>query len=57
MTDLAAVQAALAEGGVRVSAPNGRIRLSTHVYTTPEQIARAAGIIETFVDGDAEVMP
>lgn len=57
VTDLAAVQAALAEGGVRVSAPNGRIRLSTHVYTTPEQVERAAGIIGPFVDGEAEVMP
>lgn len=57
VTDLAAVQAALAEGGVRVSAPNGRIRLSTHVYTTAEQVERAAGIIGPYVEQGAEPMP
>ncbi len=57
VTDLATVQAALGESGVRVSTPNGRIRLSTHVYTTADQIDRAAGIIEPFVDRDAEPMP
>ena len=57
VTDLATVQAALAEGGVRVSAPNGRLRLSTHVYTTAEHVERAAGIIGPFVDRGAGVMP
>ena len=57
VTDLAAAQAALREDGVRVSAPNGRLRLSTHIYTTPEHIERAAAIIAPFVDGDSGVMP
>lgn len=50
VTDGDAAQRALAAAGVRVSAPNGRLRLSTHVYTTPEHIARAAETILPFVD-------
>ena len=42
---------------VTVSTPNGRIRLSTHVYSTAEQVERAAGIIGPFVDREAEPMP
>jgi len=56
VTDADAAQRALAAAGVRVSAPNGRLRLSTHVYTTPEHIERAAAVIVPFVDRGAAPM-
>ena len=42
VADAAAALAALEEQGIRAAAPGGKVRLSTHVWNTAEEIARAA---------------
>jgi selenocysteine lyase/cysteine desulfurase len=43
--DAAAVAAALEGASVRVAARGGRVRLSTHVWNTPEEIDRVVGVV------------
>jgi selenocysteine lyase/cysteine desulfurase len=43
--DASAVLAALDEQGIRAAAPGGKLRLSTHVWNTAEDVTRAADAV------------
>jgi selenocysteine lyase/cysteine desulfurase len=49
VSDAPAALAALDEQGIRAAAPGGKVRLSTHVWNTPEEIARAADAVRPFL--------
>jgi selenocysteine lyase/cysteine desulfurase len=49
VADAAAALVALDARGIRAAAPDGKVRLSTHVWNTPEEIGRAVEAAEALL--------
>jgi selenocysteine lyase/cysteine desulfurase len=49
VADAVGAEAALAEAGIRCAVRGGNIRLSPHVYNTPEEIDFAVECVARFV--------
>jgi len=49
--DAEAVAAALAAASVRCAARGGRVRFSTHVWNTPEEIDRVVAVVGGMLGG------